>query len=169
MSKIVDYWIEFRFDTLLAYEKYICYNTRKIPPDVEVIMSEKKKAAQRTPKERSKFAEAMCAVGRFLKEHWRWSLELRKVILAFPVVAAMLYLAEECRKRLPDLVGVNLLTNGQFEKLVQRETAIDVMMGITILCLICMAISRKTIYPWLISIFSLLLPILLMVTNMLPA
>jgi hypothetical protein len=132
-------------------------------------MGEKKTAGQHVVSGLEKFGEALCSVGRFLKKHWRWSLELRKVIMGLPVVFAMLYLAEECRKRLPELVGVNLLTNGQFEKLVQRETAIEVMMGITILCLVCMVISRKTIYPWLISIFSLLLPVLLMVTNMLPA
>ena len=45
---------------------------------------------------------------------------------------------------------------------------IIVCLAVTALCLLMMFISRRTIYPWLISIFSLVLPILLIVTNMLP-
>ena len=115
-----------------------------------------------------KSGEGWRKVGRFLKRHWRWSLELRKVILGAPVVLAMLYLAEECRQRLPEMVGVNFLASGEFERFVERETAIHATMAITIFCLACMVLSRKTIYPWLISIFSLLLPVLLIVTNMFP-
>jgi hypothetical protein len=32
-----------------------------------------------------------------------------------------------------------------------------------------MFVSRKTLYPWLISIFSLIIPVLLLITNMYPA
>ena len=39
----------------------------------------------------------------------------------------------------------------------------------TALCLLMMFLSRKTIYPWIISIFSLVLPFLLIVTNIFPA
>ena len=132
-------------------------------------MSEKKTAGRWLETGLEKLGEGICNLGSFLKKHWRWSLELRKVIMALPVVAAMLYLADQCRERLPEMVGINFLTNGEFERFVERETAISGTMTITILCLVCMALSRKTIYPWLISIFSLVLPILLIVTNMFPA
>jgi hypothetical protein len=115
-----------------------------------------------------KFGEGICAIGAFLKKNWRLSFELRKVVMAVPVVLVMLRLADECRKRLPETVGINLLANGNFERLMALETAISYMMSITIGCLVLMFFSRKTIYPWLISIFSLALPILLIVTNVFP-
>ena len=37
------------------------------------------------------------------------------------------------------------------------------------LCLLMMLISRRTIYPWLISLFSLILPFALLITNIFPA
>jgi hypothetical protein len=42
-------------------------------------------------------------------------------------------------------------------------------MVITVGCLVMMFFSRKTIYPWIISLMSLLLPLLLIVTNTFPA
>ena len=47
-------------------------------------------------------------------------------------------------------------------------TAIAYTSAITIGCLVLMLFSRKTIYPWLISLFSLLLPVLLIITNTFP-
>ena len=131
-------------------------------------MSEKNSGRKGAETGKKKSGEGWRKVGRFLKRHWRVSLELRKVILGAPVVLAMLYLAEECRQRLPEMVGINFLASGEFERFVERETAIQDTMAITIFCLACMVLSRKTIYPWLISIFSLLLPVLLIVTNMFP-
>lgn len=116
-----------------------------------------------------KFGEGICNIGGLFKNNWRLGFELRKVIMAAPVVVAMLGIANECRERLPEVVGINLMANGDFEKLIARETAITATMGITIACLVFMFFSRKTIYPWLISILSLLLPILLIVTNIFPA
>jgi len=89
--------------------------------------------------------------------------------MAIPVVIAMVSLANECRQQLPEMVGINLMANGDFEKLVARETAIAATMAITVVCLVFMFLSRKTVYPWLISLMSLLLPILLIVTNIFPA
>ena len=40
---------------------------------------------------------------------------------------------------------------------------------ITGVCLVMMFLSRRTIYPWLISIFSLVLPWLIWITNVFPA
>lgn len=115
-----------------------------------------------------KFGEGICAVGSFLKRHWRWGFELRKILMAVPVILAMQRLFDECRERLPDVVGINLLASGNFEGLMRLETAISYMMYITVGCLVLMFFSRKTVYPWLISIFTLVLPILLILTNTFP-
>ena len=40
---------------------------------------------------------------------------------------------------------------------------------VTGVCLVMMWLSRRTIYPWIISIFSLVLPWLIWITNVFPA
>ncbi len=116
-----------------------------------------------------KFGEGICAIGAFFKKNWRVSLELRKVVMAAPVVVLMLSLAAKCREQLPEMVGINLLENGDFAQLIAREAAISGCMAVTVICLVFMFLSRKTVYPWLISFLSLLLPLLLIVTNTFPA
>lgn len=116
-----------------------------------------------------KFGEGICSLGALLKKNWRWSFELRKVVMAIPVVVLMMKLAAECRARLPETVGINLLANGGFEQMIARESAISATMAITTGCLVLMFFSRKTVYPWLVSLFSLALPVLLILTNTFPA
>ena len=115
-----------------------------------------------------KFGQSICNLGAFFKKKWRWSFELRKVVMAIPVIVLMLKLAADCRAELPKKVGLNLLASGSFEYMIARETAITICMAVTCVCLLFMFLSRKTVYPWLISLFSLLLPVLLIITNTFP-
>lgn len=94
---------------------------------------------------------------------------LRKVFLAIPVVFAALRLAAYNTDNLPLLVGLDLQTTGEFAHTISRQTAVTAPLMITGACLVLMFFSRKSTYPWLISVFSLLLPILLLITNMYPA
>lgn len=132
-------------------------------------MAEKKSAKGCDTRKSGKSGKGSQSFWQFLKKNWRLSFELRKVLLAIPVVVMMIGLANECRQRLPELVGINLMENGGFEQMMNRDNAIAVMTTITVLCLVFMFFSRKTIYPWLISLMSLLLPVLLIVTNIFPA
>jgi Na+-driven multidrug efflux pump len=47
--------------------------------------------------------------------------------------------------------------------------AVTFPLMITGACLVLTFLSRKSIYPWLISVFSLVIPVLLLVTNIYPA
>lgn len=94
---------------------------------------------------------------------------IRSVLMAAPVVYAAVRLAMYARENLPEQVGINLKETGEYAMLVARDTAIMGSLAVTALCLLMMFVSRRTIYPWLISIFSLVLPILLIVTNIFPA
>jgi hypothetical protein len=94
---------------------------------------------------------------------------IRSVLMAAPVVYAAVRLAMYAQENLPEQVGINLKETGEYAMLVSRDTAIMGSLAVTALCLLMMFISRRTIYPWLISIFSLVLPILLIVTNIFPA
>lgn len=100
-----------------------------------------------------------------LKITWKVAFFLRKAVLALPVVWAALKLAAYNRENLPQMVGINLQSTGDFAQLISRDTAVNVPLLITMACLALMVFSRKTVYPWLISIFTLILPVLLWLTN----
>lgn len=97
-----------------------------------------------------------------------WIYRLRAFFMAIPVVYAAVKLARVSYEMLPDMVGLNLLANGSFSYMVTKETAVYGPLVITLGCLLMSIFSRKTLYPWLISIFSLVLPIVLLITNAFP-
>ena len=91
--------------------------------------------------------------------------KLRKVFLAAPVVYYALKIAGQNMERLPETVGFNLLSSGEFAAMVSRNYAVYGPLGITAFCLLLMFCSRKTLFPWIISIFTLVLPYLIYYTN----
>ena len=94
---------------------------------------------------------------------------LRSLFLAIPVIFLALRLAAYNSEHLPLLVGLDLQTTGEFARTISRQTAVTMPLAITGGCLVLMCLSRKTLYPWLISLFSLVIPVLLLITNMYPA
>ena len=94
---------------------------------------------------------------------------LRSVFLAIPVVYYALKLAAYNSKHLPEEVGLNLLSTGEFAMTVSRELAVMGPLAVTAACLVLMVTSRKALYPWAVSIFTLILPVLLLVSNLYPA
>ena len=104
--------------------------------------------------------------GYVMKEIGRWIYKLRSVFLAIPVAVAAIFLAVRNQVNLPERVGINLLASGEFEMMISRNVAVLVPLVITVFCLLLMFCSRKVLYPWLISIFSLVLPFVLLLTNM---
>ena len=62
-------------------------------------------------------------------------------------------------------VGIDIQANGEFAKSISREMAVYGPLALTGGCLLMMIFSRKVIYPWLISVFTLLLPLLLIALN----
>lgn len=100
---------------------------------------------------------------------WPWIWRLRKVLFAIPVVYLALYFARMNWNALPELVGLNLQTNGEYASYISREMAVYGPLGITGGCLVMMFLSRKTVYPWMICMFSMLLPLLILITNIFPA
>jgi hypothetical protein len=97
------------------------------------------------------------------------AFRLRSVFLAIPIIYLALRLAAYNSEHLPLLVGLDLQSTGEFAKTISRQTAVTMPLFLTGGCLALMCFSRKTLYPWLISLFSLVIPILLLVTNMYPA
>lgn len=94
---------------------------------------------------------------------------LRKVALAAPVVYFALKLASYNMQNLPEQVGINLQSTGEFADFISRNTAVMGPLVVTGACLVMMFCSRKALYSWAISVFTLALPILLLVSNLYPA
>lgn len=116
-----------------------------------------------------KTLQVLKKIGRVLAGIGKWIFRLRGFFMAIPVALAALYLAVQNMSRLPEEVGINLLETGEYEYLISRGLAVMAPLVVTGVCLVMMFLSRRTIYPWVISIFSLVLPILIWVTNVFPA
>ena len=100
-----------------------------------------------------------------LKALFNWLFTLRKVIMALPVIFLALELARKNMEELPEMVGFDIQSTGEFAQMISRDTAVYGPLALTCICLILMFLSRRTVYPWLISIFSLVLPLLIWVLN----
>lgn len=111
---------------------------------------------------------AMINVGRTLKTTWIWLYKLRSIVLAVPVAIAAILLAIRNIAALPAKVGFDLQASGEYAMLIDRSVVVMVPLVVTALCLLLTFCSRKVLYPWLISVFSLTLPILFYFTNIFP-
>lgn len=93
---------------------------------------------------------------------------LRAVFLAIPVVYYSLKLAAYNMQNLPERVGIGLQSTGEFAYMISRELAVMGPLVLTGCCLVMMFCSRKAIYPWAVSIFTLVMPLLLLISNIYP-
>lgn len=107
-------------------------------------------------------------VGSVLKVIGSWIYRLRKVLMAIPVIFAAIYLVRYNMANLPAQVGIDLQTTGVYAQMISRDLAVLGPLAVTGGCLLLMFCSRRTFYPWIISIFTLVLPILLYLTNVYP-
>ena len=118
---------------------------------------------------KEKAIKGLIITGKVFKGIGIWIYRLRGFFMAIPVALAALYLAAQNMSRLPEEVGINLLANGEYQYLISRGLAVMAPLVVTGACLLMMLLSRKTVYPWIISIFTLVLPILIWFTNVFPA
>lgn len=111
----------------------------------------------------------MKKAGEVLALTGRWAYKLRSILLAIPVAVTAGALAIRNLQQLPAEVGINILASGEYQWMVSRSTAAFVPLGVTAVCLALMFCSKKVLYPWLISLFSLALPLVIWLSNALPA
>lgn len=125
-----------------------------------------------------KVGRGLRKTGSFLSRLWQYLFMLRGIILSAPVAAAAVILAAKCSTDLPASVEVTLPgiqlqgENSLFGFLVYqtqyvpRGTAVMVPLVLTAACLLLTICSKRTLYPWLISVFTLAVPVFLLVTNL---
>ena len=104
-----------------------------------------------------------------MKALWKKAYKLRSVVLGLPVAAVAIVLAVYNLISLPAQVGFNLQSSGEYSLMVAKGLAVLGPVAITAICLLMMFCSKRVVYPWLISIFSLVLPWLIYITNVFPA
>lgn len=103
-----------------------------------------------------------------LKYLWSWVYKLRSIVLAVPVAVGAVVLAIFNQINLPDVVGINIQASGEYADTVSKAVAVLGPLALTAVCLLMVFCSRKVLYPWLISLFSLALPLLIYITNFFP-
>lgn len=113
------------------------------------------------------FGEGICTVFSGVGKGLRYAGYLKKIWLAIPVVLAAVFLAFYVGGMLPDYVGINLLETGDYAMLVTKEIAVMGPLAVTAVCLLLMFWSKRTLFPWLVSVFSLVLPLLILMINLL--
>ena len=99
---------------------------------------------------------------------WKRLYRIRSILLAIPVILGSVILAIYNNIKLPDYVGIDLQASGEYAYTVGKAVVVMGPLAVTAVCLLMMFCSRKVLYPWLISLFSLTLPLLILFTNIFP-
>lgn len=103
----------------------------------------------------------------------QWVYKLRGVFMALPVAFTAVILAIVNAAKLPETVMIHVPALAEKEVIVKlleldKGTAIFVPLLITAVCLLLMFCSRRQVYPWLISLFTLVLPVFLLFVSVFP-
>ena len=102
---------------------------------------------------------------RIIKKVFICLYKLRGLILGIPVAVAAVVMAINNQVRLPDMVDISLMATGETSQMVGKSVAVLGPLALTGICLVLVFCSRKVLYPWLISLFSLVLPLLILFIN----
>lgn len=125
--------------------------------------------SRNTAPTRKKLRKFFRKTGRVLRTVWIYIRKFRGVIASVPVALAAVWLGLRNLELLPENVGVNLLADGTYSLMVVRPVAVLLPMLLTLICIFLTACSRRTLFPWVVSVMSLLVPLMLWVTNLYPA
>lgn len=118
--------------------------------------------------------------GRDVSVIWSYIYKLRAVFLAVPVAVIAAVEAVINMGRLPALVEFTTLAieKGAEDALfgsvvlsvqqVSREIAVFGPLLLTVVCILLLLCSKRTLYPWIISVFTLCVPILIYYLNVYP-
>ena len=104
-----------------------------------------------------------------LKGIWRYLCMFKGVIISLPVLVVAIVEAFRNAARLPEEVGLNIQATGEYAMTVSRSAAVVFPLLLTVGCILLTCFSKRTLFPWLISVFTLVLPILIWITNIYPA
>lgn len=136
---------------------------------LETVAAKWKDFTEKAKPAAEKIRGAAGKTGSVLARVWNYVVRLKKVLLAIPVGVGTVLLAVRNMRLLPAMVGLDLQTDGTFGFQIARELAVLGPVAVTALCLLLMFASKRTLTSWLVSLFSLALPLLIWVINVFPA
>ena len=118
-------------------------------------------------------ASARGKIASFCSATGKWTYKLRAFVLAIPIVAIAVILAVSNMATLPAAVAIGLpnIVNGILvfqEVLVSKILAVFIPLLVTAFCLLMMFLSKRVSFPFLVSLFSLILPIFFSIAAKLP-
>ncbi len=96
---------------------------------------------------------------------WNYIKKFKKLFLTVPVAVMALMIAILNWIKLPSTVGLGLQANGEFSVEIPRFLAVHGSLAVTAICLLLVFASKRTLTPWMVSVVSLLLPLLILLTN----
>lgn len=99
----------------------------------------------------------------------KWCYQLRSLLLSIPVLVCAAVLAIRNSRLLPETVGIGLRGNGEYMLLMTRSAAVLLPLVVTCLCVVLVFCSKKVMHPWLVSLLSLVLPLVIWFSNTFPA
>ena len=108
-------------------------------------------------------ASARGKIASFCSATGKWTYKLRAFVLAIPIVAIAVILAVSNMATLPAAIAIGLpnIVNGILvfqEVLVSKILAVFIPLLVTAFCLLMMFLSKRISFPFLVSLFSLILP-----------
>jgi len=90
-----------------------------------------------------------------LKLTVKWGYQLRSFVLSIPVFVCAAALAIRNAQLLPEALNISI---GENLYVITRGVAVLVPLAVTCICIVLMLCSKKMLYPWLVSVLSLVLP-----------
>lgn len=103
-----------------------------------------------------------------LKAVWKYVWMFRGFLISIPVLVIAIKEAFRNAATLPEKVGLNIQATGEFGMTVTRSAAVMTPLLLTIACILMATFTKRPLFPWLVSIFSLLLPWVIWIINNYP-
>jgi hypothetical protein len=128
-----------------------------------------------------KISFVFASIGKAINVLWSYLFKLRAIFMAIPVAVVAVIQAMINIERLPNTLEYAMLgldfeaTQTLFGPVVMnveqisREMAVIGPLVLTAACLLFTIFSKRTLFPWIVSIFTLLIPTLLFLSTQYPA
>lgn len=110
----------------------------------------------------------------FCRKVWKWAYNLRNILLTVPVAVLAVIIAIVNMAKLPDSIMIScpIVRDGILiiqDIMISKLLAVFAPLAITAFCILMVIASKRMVYPWLISVFSLALPLFFYFCSVFPA
>jgi len=95
------------------------------------------------------------------KSAMQWAFKLRSVALSLPVAVIAVILAVNNMATIPGELAIGA---GDSVTVISKSVLVMGPLALTALAILMTLFSKRVVFPWLISIFTLLLPVVLAIT-----